>query len=220
VVKRITIRQTIVDFMVAFNVERGIVYTIKLLAMCPGRLVRYYLTDGRFKIVNAFRLLIITTAISIVLLNFTNSFEVLYTAQGGDKEDEALQAVGTIMNEWYNLYLWVSIPCYALASFLLFRKYERFNYAEHVVIQSFLISVSNILIILTLPFSYWIGIEMAFAVSFILGSFYYLFLFSDIFKKRSIGFFVRTIFSYFIGNFIYFFLISIALAVSLLMKSP
>ena len=215
VVKRITARQTLVDFLDAFNVERGIVYTIKLLATKPGRLVRYYLTDGRYKIVNAFRLLIITTAISLILLNVTNSFEFLYKVQtpNGDEEAAALKSAMDLMKEWYNLYLWLSIPCYALASFLLFRKYEKFNYAEHLVIQSFLISVSNLLIILTLPLSIWIGVDMAFVFSFVFGSFYYLFLFYDVFKRRTFGFFMRTIFSYVFGNFLYFLLISVVMAV-------
>ena len=212
-VRRITIKQSITDFLDAFNVERGLIYTLKLLFTKPGMLIRYYLKEGRFKIVNAFRLLIITTALSLVLLSVTDSFEVLFEPQGESAEaSEMSKLVNTLYTDWYNLMLWLSIPSYALFNYILFRKYERFNYAEHLVIQSFIVSVSNILVIIFLPLGYVVGFQVALLISFLLSFVYFLLAFIDLFKTRSFGFFVRGIMAYILGNFLYYLVFGAALA--------
>jgi len=222
VVKRITVGQSITDFLDAFNVERGLIYTVKLLYTRPGELIRYYLTDGRFRIVNAFRLLIITTAASLILLGFTNSFEEVYNVTGNTEEQtaELTAFIESLFTDWYNLILWLSIPCYALASFLFLRKYESFNYAEHLVIQSFLVSLSNILIILCLPIGYFTELKIAFMLSITIGVFYYLFVFWDIFKKKTLGFFLRILLAYVIGNAFYLVLMGLGLAAIIYLKIP
>ena len=213
-VKRITVKQSMTDFLDAFNVERGLVYTVKLLFKQPGSLIRFYLTEGRFKIVNAFRLLIISTALSLILLSFTDSFQLFYNVSGDS--DAATAQMQEFMNrlftDWYNLILWLSIPAYASCSFLLLKKYESFNYAEHMVIQSFLVSVSNILVILFLPFGYLIGFEIAFALSFVIGVVYYFYLFSNLYQQRKFWFFFRVFLAFFLGNMFYFFIVGVGLA--------
>ena len=214
-VKRITVKQSIADFLDAFNVERGLIYTVKLLFKKPGSLVRFYLTEGRYKIVNAFRLLIISTALSLILLSFTDSFQLFYDVKGDAPEEtaEMQQFMDRLFTDWYNLILWLSIPAYALSSFLMLKKYERFNYAEHLVIQSFMISVSNILVMIFLPFGYLIGFEIAFAISFIVGVVYYFYLFWDLFKQRKFWFFFRVLVAFFLGNFLYLLVFGVGLAI-------
>ena len=217
-VKRITVKQSLTDFLDAFNVERGLVYTLKLLFRRPGSLIRYYLTDGRYKIVNAFRLLIISTALSLVLLSFTDSFQLFYNVKGNSSQEtaEMEQFMNALFTDWYNLMLWLSIPAYAFSSFLLLRKFERFNYAEHLVIQSFMVSVSNILIIVFLPFGFLIGFEIAFAIAFLVGVIYYFYMFWDLFKQRKFWFFFRVLMAFILGNFLYFILIATVLATVML----
>ncbi|MEM6643704.1 MAG: DUF3667 domain-containing protein [Bacteroidota bacterium] len=204
-VKRITVWQSVADFLDAFNVERGLIYTIKLLFTRPGRLIRFYLEEGRYRVVNAFRLLIITTAVSLLLLNYSNSFEALYEVQGSsDAEAQKVSdLLGKIFRDWYNLIIWLSIPFYALFSFLLFRKYEKLNYAEHVVTQSFYISISNIIIICLFPLSFLIKTEIFFLISLCVGTFYYGFIFYTMYQARGFWFFMRIVFSFFLGNISY-----------------
>lgn len=206
-VKRVTVKQSITDFLDAFNVERGLIYTVKLLFTKPGMLIRFYLTEGRFKIVNAFRLLIITTAMSLILLSFTDSFKLIYNVEAAaeqtEKAEEISQFMDTLFTDWYNLIIWISIPFYALSSYLLMRRYERFNYAEHLVVQSFLVSISNILVIVCLPFGYFIGFRTAFALSFFIALIYYFFVFWDLFKLRKFWFFFRVFIAYLFGNLLY-----------------
>lgn len=212
-VKRITVKQSITDFLDAFNVERGLIFTLKLLFAKPGKLVRFYLTNGRFKIVNAFRLLIITTTVSLIILNYTSSFQELYSVHGDNPEEteELSNLMGKLFTDWYNLVLWAAIPCFALFGFLFLKKYERFNYAEHLVIQSFYFSASNIFYIVCSPLGFLFGIKIVFIVSTILSTFYYIFLYWDIYKVRKFGFFLRTIFAVFFGMILYFLLLAIGM---------
>ena len=217
-VKRITVKQSFTDFLDAFNVERGLIYTVKLLFAKPGNLIRFYLTEGRYKIVNAFRLLIISTALSLILLSFTDSFQLFYSVNGDSNVEtaEMQQFMNTLFTDWYNLIIWLSIPAYAFCSFLLLKKYERFNYAEHMVIQSFFISVSNISVIIFLPFGYLIGFEIAFAISFLVAFAFFFYMFWDLFKVRKFWFFFRVLLAFFFGNLLYFLLFGGGLAIILI----
>lgn len=218
IVRRITLKQSVADFLDAFNVERGLIYTIKRLLTQPGSLIRDYLTDGRFKIVNAFRLLIITTALSLVILNTTGIFENLFQGAEEQTVEEArgVQLMNTLLTDWYNLALWLSIPSYALFSYLFFRKYKPFNYAEHLVMVSFYISINNLLVIAFLPFGYIMGFQLIFLAYFVCVLAYYFILFGDVYRTRRFGFFVRALASYLLGNMLYYAFFAIAIRMGLL----
>ena len=213
-VNRITLKQSITDFLDAFNVERGLIYTIHLLFAKPGKLIRFYLTDGRFKIVNAFRLLIISTATSLVLLNITGSLSAIYTAGEGtdEKMQESLHIVGNFMTEWYNLVLWASIPAFSIFTFLLFRKNEKMNYAEHLVIQSFYVSASNIVYIGFTPLGFLFGFKTSMFISTIATAVFYYYLYFDVFKttaKSKFWVLVKAFFSFVLGFMIYMFILAV-----------
>ena len=115
-IRRITFKKFFVDVFSAFNVERGLVYTVKLLFSHPGKLVKLYLTDGRFRIFNPFRLLIFTTAISLFIMYLNANSDFIQSLETGiaDGSEEAIQQelFMDILFDWYNLALWISIPIY------------------------------------------------------------------------------------------------------------
>lgn len=206
-IKRITIKNSIEDFLNAFNMERGLIYTLKLLFLKPGFMIRHYLTEGRYKIVNVFRLLIISTTLSALLLNLTDSYELVYGVQAkGDTPEETqklTEFIKMLYTDWYNLIIWVSIPAYALFSYLFLRKYEAFNYAEHLVIHSFIISISNFCLLVLFSLGYLVDFDVAFGISFIISVVYYFFMFWDVFKQKSFRFFLRVMGSFLLGNALY-----------------
>ena len=204
-VKRITVRQSVEDFLDAFNVERGLVFTVKMLFRNPGMLIRYYLSEGRFKVVNAFRLLIISTALSLVMMNLTDSFELLFNVTGNTPEetDKMSELILYLFTDWYNLLVWISIPVFALFSYRLFRRYEKFNYAEHLVIQSFIISAANIIVVAIVPIGFIITHKIAFLISFVLGLLFFFYLFYSLYRKKTVWFFLRMILCFFLSYMAY-----------------
>lgn len=204
-VKRITVKQSMIDFLDAFNVERGLIYTVKLLFLKPGELIRAYLTSGRYKIVNAFRLLIISTALSLLVISTIDSSSFLgkIDQEAADTRETELLILNLLI-DWYNLILWMSIPVYAFISYLFFRKYKKYNYAEHLVVQSFWLSASNILVIFILPFGYLFGHKIAFFAAFLLGVAFFFYLIKRLFRKKSFWFWIRMIICYFLSNVVYY----------------
>ena len=65
------------DVFSMFNIERGLVYTLKLLFSKPGVLLNLYLKEGRYLIFNSFRLLILTTAISLLAMRLISPEDFL-----------------------------------------------------------------------------------------------------------------------------------------------
>ncbi|WP_425390539.1 hypothetical protein [Ekhidna sp.] len=216
-INRITFKQTIADFLNAFNVERGLIYTFKLLFSNPGELIRIYLADGRFKIVNAFRLLILTTALSLLVLylsgvdsmvsEFTRGFN-----EGISDKEFSSQSFQQLFSDYYNLFLWISIPCYGLMTFLFFRK-SAYNYAEHMVANCFYLSGINIIYCLILPLILILNLSTAFLITIILSALYYFYLFSQFLQSRSLAFFIKALLAFVVGNVLYVFAISLFIAV-------
>ncbi|WP_420316294.1 DUF3667 domain-containing protein [Ekhidna sp.] len=213
IIKRITIKQAVADFLNAFNVERGLVYTIKLLFLNPGKLIRNYLEEGRFKIVNAFRLLIITTALSLIVL-YVSGLDIMISEftrgfnEGMTEKEFSSQSFQQLFSDYYNLFLWISIPCYGLVTFLLFRK-SSYNYAEHIVANSFYVSGINIIYCFMLPLTFFLTLNVAFILVWLLSAIYYFVLFSQFIRSRSIAFFIRAIAAFILGNILYVFVLSL-----------
>ncbi|MTI19393.1 DUF3667 domain-containing protein, partial [Fulvivirga sp. RKSG066] len=52
----------------AWNMQKGGLYTLKWLFLNPGKLIRAYLGTERYIITSPFKLLILTTALSLFLI--------------------------------------------------------------------------------------------------------------------------------------------------------
>ncbi|WP_436515431.1 DUF3667 domain-containing protein [Ekhidna sp. To15] len=220
-INRITIKQSFVDLMNAFNLERGLIFTIKLLFIRPGSMVRLYLAEGRFQIVNAFRLLVLTTAVSLFMMYLTGVDEFLLGFQnefssdltGTEQEDSEYIAglMQQIYLEWYNLFLWISIPFYGFFAFLFFSR-KNYNFAEHMVIQSFYICAMNVLTIIVFPLHYAIGQGPMIYLSFSLSTAYFFFFIIKVFEISSFGGVLRTILLFIVSNIIYLLVLALILA--------
>ena len=216
-VKRITIKQSFTDFLDAFNVERGMIYTIKMLFLKPGYLIRSYLAEGRYKIMNAFRLLLITTAISLFIIYFFGFEEFLKEleqdySQGSEDLNAANGMIQQVFIDWYNLLLWIAIPIYALFTFLL-NKRDGYNFAEHIVLNAFYISAVNLLSILIFPFGKLVGMNVVLYLSFSTSLLFFIYILSRFLERKNVGFIIKNLVGYILANIIYAVLISLLLGI-------
>ncbi len=219
-INRITIKQSFLDLMNAFNLERGLIFTIKLLFISPSKIVKLYLNEGRFKIVNAFRLLILTTAASLFILYLADVDDLLVPSDKefleGFANEEQVGAdyltgmMKQIYFDWYNLFLWIAIPIYGFFTYLLYRK-NRYNFAEHMVIQSFHISGLNVIMGLILPMHYLFGQEATMYIGFALATLYFFYFIIGVFSKTSFKAIVRTLLLYLLSNAVYFIILGFIL---------
>lgn len=171
-VKRITTMQVLRSAFDAFNVDRGGVFTVKRLFVNPGKGIKNYLGANRYHYTPPFRLLIVTTAIALLVISkaeVTQSFGkdivtgIENGAQEKDKTEQELMMakfneLTNTLKPYSNLILWTFVPLFALFVWLINLK-GPFNFAEHVVFQTYMFSISNILSLI-LIFDHFLPISL------------------------------------------------------------
>ncbi|WP_421874508.1 hypothetical protein [Marinoscillum sp.] len=206
-IQRITVTGVVTDAISAFNIERGLIYTLKLLFTKPGRLLSLYLHDGRFRIFNAFRLLLLTTGLSLFLLyllapeTFFTDFSKGFNDYGSDDQIDPKNLQNFFL-DWYNLILWVAIPVYALFSYLFNRK-AGYNYAEHLVMQTYQICAINVITILLVGLTIITSSSWILYVMLVISLTYYLWMLAAWMHKRGFWFMFKNILAYVLANLVY-----------------
>ena len=195
-VKRVTMRQVMNSAVEAFNIERGGIYTIKQLFTNPGAAVLDYFGANRFHYVPPFRILVVTTAIALFLIGLAEFTEQASTdfstgfnsIEDGDtdreKSKQALESVFHLMEliqGYTNLILWTFIPFMAFITWLINLK-RKFNYAEHIVFQTYLFCLSNLLSFF-FPLDHFVPGWVIFLVVSILMLFYYVYGYKEFLNK-------------------------------------
>ena len=144
IIHRISIKRFFASVLDAFNIDRGGVYSLKRLFKDPGKLTLDYLYTGRYHYTHPFRLLLISTTFILLLINYTHFFsEMLQGFERGSGTFEANE-LQDALTDFLNLLLWIYIPIIACFTWLLNRKRE-FNFAENMVLQTYLLSLCNLL---------------------------------------------------------------------------
>lgn len=170
-VRRYDLRNLGSSLMDAFNLEYGILATLWSLITKPGESTKHYLSDGRLKYFSPFRLLILSTALLLILIqgsdmasNFEEGFMLGVEGNGNTveeakkiKAEQFAHRVSNLFMEYFNILLWLYIPIISLFTFLFNRK-KSLNYAEHIVFNTYYTSVINLVSIIIVP-GYYFGYE-------------------------------------------------------------
>lgn len=157
-----TIWQAVLDL---FNLEKGIFYTLYALTVKPGEVMRTYIYHDRTKLVKPFRFLILAVAIGTILtVNFLDMEFMIKEFGAGFKEGLEGNEKGKLENEslslyfrniqilyvnYFNVLLLMAVPISSLLTFIILRS--KLNFAEHLVINSYIFSYTNFIYILIIP---------------------------------------------------------------------
>ena len=126
-----------------FHIHKGFIFTIKQLFLHPGKMLQGYLKGQRVNYFNPFNFLIIISLVGGFF--YTRSGIIAYI-------NENFQAAGDVIrftSGHYSYRLLMAIPAYAVSCWILFRSF-RYNLAEHLIINTFVISQSIVLMIIWL----------------------------------------------------------------------
>ena len=115
-VRRLKVTHVFESVLMAFNLERGGIFTLKRLFTNPGQLVQDYVAKGRFRYFGPFRMLIITTAIAFFLLQYSESFAEFKKGFYAGVQNEDLFAFIEGASQYLNILLWLFVPVAALFS--------------------------------------------------------------------------------------------------------
>lgn len=185
-VKRITIKHIFESVFEAFNIERGGVYTIKSLLRNPGKAIQDYLGANRFHYTPPFRVLLVTTAIAFYFISISHGVEQFDEGfVEGIPEPETTKliedAIRDFVSTYGNFVLWTFIPLAAIFSFWFNRK-KGYNFAEHLVYQTYLFCIANLLVLL-LPLDHYIDQQILTAIIYVIMLVYYVYAYKVFFDR-------------------------------------
>lgn len=184
-IRRLSLKRTFQSMLDAFNLDRGVIFTLRRLFIDPGNAIVAFLGTGRYHYIPPFRILIVTTAIVLYLISFSESaadFERGF-AEGGSGSETSLQVQEVLnrLSNYTNLILWTFIPFFALLTYVVNYK-RRFNFAEHLVFHTYLFSLANIFGFL-MPLDNFLPAELVLVLVYVPMLFYYVFAYRSFLEK-------------------------------------
>lgn len=134
------------------HVNKGLLYTTKELLLRPGNTINNYLVGKRVKYTKPFVFLLIWGAIYSVVFHLFHYFPM---EELNDKNNEVLGYIP--FYDWasshYSFVSLILTPVYALCAYWLFHR-KGYNYAEHLVVFSYMLGTTIFLILLSYPLIY------------------------------------------------------------------
>lgn len=212
--------QTIYESILAvFNFEKGFSFTVKNLLLTPRETLRNYLyTTERTKHIKPMNFLILMITIATFL-----TFQLIKTSNpeamngngfndvmggtavdlGDDIPQKLSDAIGIFNNlikQYFHIFQLLKIPFFALTTFWIFRK-KQYNYAEHLIINSFIIGMTTFLFIVIYPVAL---IQMKIFVPLITITILYMFVaYISVFEEKNWKGFLKAIGCYFLATILH-----------------
>ena len=137
------------------HLDSGIIYLIRHLMVDPGNTVREYLEGKRKKYYNPFQFYILTTAV-IVFLTIKldlGSLMINDIQNSGDLDIFKKQFI-PFLYPYFNVLQFIILPLLSFYTYLLFRR-SGYNYAENLILNTFISSERHIIYVLFIPFMYF-----------------------------------------------------------------
>jgi hypothetical protein len=196
---RITVSHLFHSLLERFDINRGILYTAKMLFVQPGKVIQDYL-NGKTKIYyNPISYLVVIASIySLIMISFNiydSSVGNFNEAMGIPEEQlEFQQKFSSIMKKFLSFISILMIPFYSLASYWIFKK-RKLYYAEHMIVNSYLLA--QYLLILTFLMTIFIFFneyaDFLFYIGLVVFTGYFAFGYQNLFKSSIFRSFISAI---------------------------
>ena len=152
---RLTLRDMPHDVLHSiWHVDKGILYTLKTMVRRPGFTIRAYLAGKRVDHFRPLSLLFLITGVYALL------FSLLRIDMMPPKDPNMPEVVHQMQASFTTFFMkylaWcylATVPMWALAAHLFLRR-GGYNYAECLIIASFITAINNFITLLLLPVSY------------------------------------------------------------------
>jgi len=212
-IERFTFKKLFSEIISAFNVERGLIYTIKMMFLDPGGAVRSYLYEGRHRFFPPVRFLLISSAVSILFLlavsesSFVQAFQSGFMDgaklnEGDETTKKTLEIFNNVFENYFNLIIWMQIPVFGLFTYFLFRK-SVYNYAEHLIVLTYITSVINLLSIVSYALMALSSSAGFLIFSLISSLIYNIYFFKEFFQRSWGNAIYKSLIVYTIGSIVY-----------------
>jgi len=186
---RFTTQSLFAVFLDAFNVEKGFFLTTKMLFVNPGKIIREYLNGRTREYMNPLKYFIIIAGISAILMVWFNILDenIKNSNEFFNVDKEAMQLaeiMKSFVQDYMNVLIILMLPVTALISKWYFKK-QKLNYAEHLILISYLGAQSALIGLFIFPIYkvFPILYDYMFFFGFLNISIYYTYGFKSIFKN-------------------------------------
>lgn len=214
-VARISIHYIADQLLQVFNLEKGMGYAIKWMLLDPGKAIQEYLYEDRKRMVKPISFLVLVTAVATYLtLTYIFKEDTFLQQLHADPDWEhipdqfkpVIDQLMLVTQKYFNLAYMNSIPFISLASFWVFKE-AGMNWAEHLVLNSYVYCMQTILLILGMPFLLkWPEAGLIFTILLIV---YLVYAYCRIFELNWLKGLGKTILVYLIYGFFSSILIAI-----------
>jgi hypothetical protein len=202
IASRFTLRRISSDALSSItNLEKGFLATFKEMIIAPGRLINNYLSGDTVNTFRPFRYALIWATVSAVLSIWIGVFDVQQSQMQGlmgvDLSPEDLarqQKIQEGIRNFMNFLILAVLPFSSAISLLLFRKHKK-NYAEHLVINTFILGQVTALSLFLYPFYFFVenAVTWAFLAGSTLNIFYYGYAYARVFRESFLRSLLKSI---------------------------
>ena len=200
-------------FSNVFSLDKGIILTVKLLIVNPGKLIRDYLSGATKKYIHPLKFLMLCVTVSVILEYIVGGFEAVNESVNemagySDEQLKMQQKFMPVMKQYLDIIILLMLPFQSFFSYIFFKKHK-YNYTEHLLLNSFFFGFFNLIGIILTPASFIINPIIIGAGSWIL---YYTYCFKSFLKIKPLKSFLLSA-SIWISSILSFFIISLILII-------
>ncbi|GAA0725176.1 hypothetical protein GCM10009430_30420 [Aquimarina litoralis] len=186
ITKRITYKNLISEITeVYLNIDNTLIKTIKDLTIKPHIVINDYINGVRKKHLNLPSYLLLSLTLS-TLLTFIKekAFDITPEIDKSDKNSEVVEFLIETVEKFPTLGYFILIPMFSLMSRFIFRKYRRYNFLEHNVINAYLIAHITILTFIPYIITFCFGdyVEETSSIFLLIQLVYATFLFKNLYN--------------------------------------
>lgn len=138
-VKRITTKSVLTDVRQSLiHYDQGFLHTILALLRRPGHLVREYLEGKRVSVTKPVKFILWATALNFLVFHLVGlDQDMVHALSGQQGQTAATMKLTRYIFDHPAIVIFLMIPCISCCSWLFFRR-QGYNYAEHVVLNAYL----------------------------------------------------------------------------------
>lgn len=224
-ISRITFKSLFLDLIDLSDIDKGYLFTIIIWSKNPAKGIAAYLGEKRYVMSNPFRMATVLLAISVFFIsqgNFFDEFVSGFASGVNNAELESDAELNTALNdmmvfmyEYFNIITFCSIPIIAAVTRLFYLKRD-FNYAEHLVINTFIINIQTLIFIFSIGLYLITKFEPILFFYFVPTLFYQAYAYASIFKSGTLRRVTVALFTTFFQYFIIFLLTIVGITLFLL----
>lgn len=160
---RFTVRRVVTHLVTdAFDLQRGLLFTVARLARAPGRAIREYVSGRTVRYTNPVKFFLIMSALSALAYLTFGLDAMRATSEALYGSAMAEQVANEPFMEFYNqhmtLVMAAGVPVTAAFSLALFRGVAGYNYAEHLIFNLYVYALQSLGFAALITMSWLLGI--------------------------------------------------------------